>query len=84
MPKIFQAIDTLTLVGGNGADERPSATEIISSVGVETVTFTKALKLEKKVENYLQDVIDRMRLSIKNIAADSLIRFKTKPKAEWL
>ena len=85
MPKIFQAIDTLTLVPEDApAGERPSAINIVSSVGVETVTFTKPLKLEKKVENYLQDVIDRMRLSIKNIAADSLVRFKTKSKADWL
>jgi len=74
MPKIFQAIDTLKLEE-NGPDQRPSALGINSSVGVEYVEFSEKLKLERKVENYLQDVIDRMRLSIKTIAADSLKRF---------
>ena len=74
MPKIFQAIDTLKLED-NGPDQRPSALGINSSVGVEYVEFSEKLKLERKVENYLQDVIDRMRLSIKTIAADSLKRF---------
>lgn len=83
MPKIFQAIDTLDL-RENGADERPSATGIHSSVGKEFVDFTAPLKLERKVENYLQDVIDTMRSSIKNIAADSLKRFAKKEKADWL
>ena len=37
-----------------------------------------------KVENYLDDVINRMRLSIKTIAADSLKRFMVKEKRDWL
>jgi dynein heavy chain len=83
MPKIFQAIDNLELKEAGG-DERPSAMGIKSSVGVEYVEFTEPLKLERKVENYLQDVIDRMRSSIKNIAADSLKRFAKKEKKDWL
>jgi len=83
MPKIFQAIDNLELKEAGG-EERPSAMGIKSSVGVEYVEFTEPLKLERKVENYLQDVIDRMRSSIKNIAADSLKRFAKKEKKDWL
>jgi len=63
MPKIFQAIETLELK--DSGDERPIALGIHSSVGKEFVDFKPELKLERKVENYLQDVIDRMRLSIK-------------------
>ena len=73
MPKIFQAINKLDLRDGEG--DRPDAFGIDSSVGKEYVPFCEPLKLERKVENYLQDVIDRMRLSIKKIAADSLKRF---------
>ena len=83
MPKIFQAIDTLKLQD-NGADQRPSAIGIESSVGKEYVEFCEPLLLENKVENYLQDVIDRMRKSIKEIAADSLKRFQKKDKKDWL
>ena len=82
MPKIFQAIETLKLE--DRGEDRPYATEIESSVGIEKVTFCEPLKLERKVENYLQDVIDRMRLSIKTIAADSLKRFAKKEKKDWL
>ena len=82
MPKIFQAIDKLELV--DGAGERPDAAGIHASVGKEYVPFTNTLKLERKVENYLQDVIDTMRSSIKDIAADSLKRFAKKEKADWL
>lgn len=82
MPKIFQAINTLKLE--DNADGSKTAMGIESSVGSEYVEFSEALKLERKVENYLQDVIDRMRLSIKTIASDSLKRFKKKEKADWL
>ena len=83
MPKIFQAIDTLELDDSRG-EERPYATGIHASVGKEFVDFDEPLKLERKVENYLQDVIDRMRRSIKTIAADSLKRFAKKDKKDWL
>ena len=46
-----------------------------SSVGVEDVKFSKDLQLKGKVENYLQDVIDTMRQSLRDIASDSLRRF---------
>ena len=83
MPKIFQAIETLTLSDPSN-DGRVDATEMISCVGVETVKFCKPLRLIGKVEVYMQDVIDRMRLTLKEIGADSLPRFKTTKKAEWL
>jgi dynein heavy chain len=83
MPKIFQAIDTLELDESKGED-RPYAMGIHASVGKEFVDFDEPLKLERKVENYLQDVIDRMRRSIKTIAADSLKRFARKEKKDWL
>jgi dynein heavy chain len=83
MPKIFQAIDTLELKD-QGAGARPSAKGMHTSVGKEYVDFSKELALEKKVENYLQDVIDMMRRSLKDIAADSRIRFGQKEKSKWL
>jgi dynein heavy chain len=72
MPKIFQAIETLDL---ESSGDRPKASKIISSVGIEEVQFSRTLTLTGKVENYLQDVIDMMRGSLKDIAADSLKRF---------
>ena len=37
-----------------------------------------------KVETYMQDVIDTMRGSLKDIAGDSLKRLKTMTKDDWL
>jgi hypothetical protein len=41
-------------------------------VGKEYVDFSKPLKLVGKVENYLGDVIDTMRVSLRNIGGKSL------------
>ncbi len=71
MPKIFQAIKTLNLneAGGN---QRPSAIGMETCVGKETVDFSEPLVLEGKVENYLQDVVKRMRQSLHKITEKSL------------
>lgn len=50
MAKIFQAVGKFTL---KETGDRPTATEMISCVGTETVPYTKELKLEGKVEIYL-------------------------------
>ena len=69
MSKIFQAINTLDLKEGG---ERPFAQKMISNVGVETVDFIRDLKLMGKVENYLADVIDIMRETLKDLAGKSV------------
>ena len=73
MPKIFQAIERLNLKADG---DRPLALEMQSCVGVETVEFTKALKLVGKVENYLSDVIDTMRTTLNNVAEKSVSSFR--------
>lgn len=50
MPKIFQAIETLTLKDGQ---DRPAATGMDSCVGKEYVTFSQEMTLVGKVESYL-------------------------------
>jgi len=81
MPKIFQAIETLFLKEDG---DRPIATGMETCVGKETVTFPKPLKLVGKVENYLMDVIDKMKESLNLIAAKSVVNQNTMPKSEWL
>ena len=81
MPKIFQAIETLFLKEDG---DRPIATGMETCVGKETVTFPKPLKLVGKVENYLMDVIDKMKESLNLIAANSVVNQNTIPKSEWL
>ena len=69
MPKIFQAIETLKLKEDG---DRPLALGMDTCVGKEFVEFPKSLKLIGKVENYLADVIDKMRESLKIIGNQSL------------
>jgi dynein heavy chain len=81
MPKIISAVDTLEL---KEEGVRPFANAMIACVGIEKVTFTEPLKLMGKVECYLQDVIDTMRTSLREISKKSLKKFAELPKADWL
>ena len=81
MPKIFQAIETLQL---REDGDRPVAESMETCVGKEIVKFTKPLKLVGKVENYLADVIDTMKSSLNQIAANSVKVQATMPKEQWL
>lgn len=82
MSKVFQAIKELTLDTSGG--DRPFATEIISAVGIEKVTFKSNVKLIGKVENYLQLVIDNMRETLRLILDDSQKRFAQQNREEWI
>lgn len=81
MPKIISAIDTLNL------GETPNqvfAKGITSCVGTEYTDFTQELLLTGKVERYLQDVIDTMRTSLKEIGKKSLKAYFEMEKKPWL
>jgi dynein heavy chain len=84
MSKIFQAIEKLTLKESSVAQERPSALEMVSCVGQETVKFTKELKLEGKVEVYLKYVIETMIESLRSIAESSFQAFESMEKRAWI
>jgi hypothetical protein len=45
------------MVSENGPKDRPTAKTMITCVGTEKVDFTKPLKLEGKVEIYMQEII---------------------------
>ena len=81
MAKIFQAVGKFTL---KETGDRPTASEMISCVGTETVSYTKELKLEGKVEIYLQDLINSMISSLREIAGNSFKIQSTLPRAEWI
>jgi dynein heavy chain len=68
MPKIFQAIDNLDLKDGG---DRPTAVGMKSGVGVEYVKLTNPLQLNGKVEVYLQDMINTMVSTLRDIATKS-------------
>jgi len=57
---------------------------MITNVGIEYVEFTSPLKLNGKVENYMQDVINSMKTSLREIAGASLLRLAKHGKDAWL
>lgn len=81
MPKIFNAIGDLELLEEG---VRPFVKGMHACIGTEYVEFTRELKLENKVEIYLQWVIDSMRDSLKDIAIASIKKFQTVDKETWL
>jgi len=81
MPKIISALDTLEL---REEGVRPFALGMHACVGKEYVKFSEDLKLLGKVEVYLQDVINTMRSSLKEISRKSLKMFSEVTKEEWL
>ncbi|CAK0791281.1 unnamed protein product [Prorocentrum cordatum] len=71
-PKFFIAIDSYTLEFPDGEKARPSATGMVACVGKEYVPFPEPLKLEGKVEVYLDRCIDAFRSALKFFAKDLL------------
>jgi len=69
MPKIISAMDTLELLEEG---VRPFAKGMHACVGKEYVEFTTDCKLMGKVEVYMQDILDVMRSSLRDIAVKSL------------
>ena len=82
MSKVFLAVQELKLEDNPG--ERPSASEMISCVGTETIKLHSPLKLMGKVEIYLADVIDAMRDGLKIVVQDSISRFAKSKREDWL
>jgi len=53
-------------------------------VGKEYVEFTRELKLLGKVEGYMQDILDCMRGSLKDLSTRSLEKFQKMDKYAWI
>jgi dynein heavy chain len=81
MPKIISAMETLELLEEG---VRPFAKGMHACVGKEYVEFTEQKKLLGKVEIYLQDVLDLMRGSLKEISLKSLKKFSEIDKESWI
>jgi len=82
MSKCFQAIEKLSTDEAGGG--RPSATGMESCVGKEYVKWSKPMKLEGKVEEYMNLIIDKMRSELKVNLYDSIKAYNNpKPRHEW-
>ncbi|GMH47852.1 hypothetical protein TrLO_g3977 [Triparma laevis f. longispina] len=66
------------------AGTRPTASTWISGVGVENVDFEPPIKLEGKVENYLQASLDGQMSSLAKCLARSYKVYPTIKRTEWM
>ena len=81
--KIMLQTKTLT-IDSPPAGKRPTASDWISGVGVETVKFNPPILLDGKVENYLQKALDGQVSSLSKILCESVKRYSTMKRGEWL
>jgi dynein heavy chain len=85
MPKIIAAVDHLILLPGATSQDRPTAAGLESCVGVEHIDLEPSLKIEGRVEYYLQDIQDRLIDSLRKIMYKQLQAFQVKTSvSEWL
>lgn len=85
MSKCFQAIDKLKVDNESPpAGTRPKALGMVSCVGVEYVEFSSPLPLENKVEQYMTDIIGKMRSELRNILKASVDDYPSKERSSWL
>ena len=82
MSKIFQAVDRLDLKEQSGS--RPISLGMHSGVGKEYVPYAAALKLEGKVEVYLQTAVDTMMKTLNEIAGKSFKSYSSMARDEWI
>lgn len=85
MSKCFQAIEKLKLDNETPPPGvRPKALGMESCVGVEYVAFKSPLPLENKVENYMNDIISKMRSELRMVLLDSVEDYPRKARDKWL
>ena len=82
--KIIAAIENLLLQDGDTSSDRPTALGFESCVGVEHIDLSKPLKIEGRVEKYLQDVINNVVSSLRDILVKSIDSFATTPTEKWV
>jgi len=83
MNKIVQAGDKLKMEGKEGSG---SATiySMNSFVGIETVTFTPPLQVSGKVENYVNDILNKVLSTLKDAAKVSNQEVLAIDRIEWI
>jgi hypothetical protein len=84
--KVFLCTDALLLEDrdGTGPGSRPTTWRFKAGVGVEEVDFNPCVKLEGKVEIYLQTVLDAQRNSLRKALESSIMRLTKQTRTEWL
>ncbi len=63
---------------------RPKGLGMVSCVGTEYVPFSSPLPLENKVEEYMNDIISKMRGELRLILRNSVADYPKKARDRWL
>jgi len=87
VPKIYLASKIFTINDPpEGADDewRPTVQTFIAGVGVEEVNFEPQIKLEGKVEIYMQTVLDAMKMTLFKHVERCIVRYQELGRVEWL
>lgn len=80
-----QAVEKLKLDNESPpAGVRPKGLGMISCVGTEYVEFSSPLPLENKVEDYMNDIIQKMRDELRSILRASVADYPKKKREDWL
>ena len=82
--KVYLSTDNLILDSERTPDDRPYATEWVSGVGSEKVTFEPRVALSGKVEIYHQTILDAMKSSLFANLKRSLVRYQEMGRGDWL
>lgn len=80
LSKCFQAIERLLL---DESGSVPKGTGVVSCVGIEECSWTSALSLAGKVEQYMNGIIDKMRGELKIVLLNSVKAYPSKPRTKW-
>jgi len=65
-------------------DGRPLAVEFVAGVGSEVCKFEPPVKLDGKVEVYMQTILDGQKKSIFETVKRSIVRYQRQPRFEWV
>ena len=84
MSKCFQAIEKLKIDNEDMSQGRPKGLGMISCVGTEYVSWKSPLALENKVEEYMNDIVRKMREELRLVLKESLEDYSSKPRDKWL
>jgi dynein heavy chain len=83
--KVYLATKTLVLDENTCSESgRPLAIEFVSGVGSEVCKFEPPVKLDGKVEIYMQTILDGQKQSIFETVKRSMVRYQSQSRADWV
>jgi dynein heavy chain len=83
VPKIYLSTKSFDLEQEEG-EERPTVVRFIAGVGMETVSFNPPVRLDGKVEIYMQTVLDSVKNTLYVHTMDCLKRYFEVDRLSWL